>query len=267
MKRFAYQGRENLMNLIKHTAFATLVAFMPLAFGCSSAPEETPAGDQQADGPSLSVVGAGGESKRTFERSEVDGVLGNTSTFLVDGVATSDFSKVLAAQRVEIDKGNGQKAILLRNGNRLELQGSLANVAVEIDGSKFTIVSDKGRWDCLLTGFDAQAQSKMAGAMTLGVLLALDEDLAAQAEEGRCEVACVTVIAFAIVVGVGIIAATVAYIVCETTGQSRCESLARNRCSNGVKSVTKKCDAITAAAGIFKNGKIEFKGGCRIECK
>src|SRR5699024_8545717 len=124
-------------------------------------------------------------------------------------------------------------------------------VAVEIDGAKFSIVSDKGRWDCLLTGLDASSQSKLAGAMTLGVLLALDEDLAAQAEEGRCEVACATVIAFAIVVGVGIIAATVAFIVCETTGQSRCEKLARDRCTNGAKKVTKVCDAIAAAAGVF----------------
>ena len=259
------------MNLIKHAAMISLISFLPVAFGCSSSAEgsdDAKAADQAAtDGAALSVVGAAGETKRPFTSEEIAGVLGNTTTFTVDGELTSDFAKVLTAQKVEIDKGNGEKATLLRDGNRLELQGSAAGVAVEIDGAKFTIVSDKGRWECLLTGLDASSQSKLAGAMTLGVLLALDQDLAAQAEEGRCEVACVAIIAFAIVVGVGILAATAAFIVCETTGQDRCERLARNRCTNGARSVTKVCDALGAAAGVFKNGKIEFKGSCRIVCR
>lgn len=258
------------MNLIKHAAMVSLVAFLPVALGCSSSGSDgadQPAAEQPAEGAALTVAGAAGETKRPFTSEEIQQVLGNTAEFTVDGVNTTDFAKVLTAQKVEIMKGDGTKATLLRSGNRLELQGSTAGVAVEIDGAKFTIVSDKGRWDCLLTGLDATTQSKLAGAMTLGVLLALDDDLKAQAEEGRCEVACVTVIAFAIVVGVGILAATAAFIVCETTGQARCESLARSRCSNGAKKVTKVCDAIGAAAGIFKNGKIEFRGSCRIECK
>jgi hypothetical protein len=260
------------MNLIKHAAMISLVSFLPIAFGCSSsgnangADEASPA-DQATEGAALSVVGKAGATKRPFTTEEIQGVIGNTTMFTVDGALTSDFAKVLTAQKVEIDKGNGEKATLLRDGNRLELQGSAAGVAVEIDGAKFTIVSDKGRWECLLTGLDDASQSKLAGAMTLGVLLALDQDLAAQAEEGRCEVACVAVIAFAIVVGVGILAATAAFIVCETTGQDRCERLARNRCTNGARSVTKVCDAIGAAAGVFKNGRIEFKGSCRIVCR
>lgn len=260
------------MNLIKHVAFASLISFLPIAVGatgCSSSAEETnaPAAEQTADGAALTVAGANGQTRRPFTADEIREVIGNTTTFTVDGVQTSDFAKVLTAQKVEIAKGDGTNAVLVRSGNRLELQGSKAGVAVEIDGAKFSVVSDKGRWDCLLTGLDQSQQSKLAGAMTLGILLALDEDLAAQAEEGRCEVACVAVIAFAIVVGVGILAATTAFIVCETTGQSRCESLARSRCRNGARKVEKVCDAIAAAAGVFKNGRIEFKGSCRIECR
>lgn len=260
------------MNLIKHVAMISLVSFLPVAVGvtgCSSSGDDTnaPAAEQPADGAALTVAGANGETRRPFTADEIREVIGNTTTFTVDGALTSDFGKVLTAQRVEIPKTDGTSAVLLRNGNRLELQGSKAGVAVEIDGAKFSVVSDKGRWDCLLTGLSQDDTSKIAGAMTLGILLALDEDLAAQAEEGRCEVACVTIIAFAVVVGVGILAATAAFVVCETTGQSRCESLARNRCRNGAKKVTKVCDAIAAAAGVFKNGKIEFKGSCKIECK
>jgi len=258
------------MNFVSRTAMITLASFLPLALGCSastSEDEQRPAESATESAPSLSVVGAAGEQRRPFTKEEIDGVLGNTAEFTVDGVKTTDFSKVLTAQRVEIAKGDGTSAVLLRDGNRLELQGSAAGVAVEIDGTKFTVVSDRGRWDCLLNGFDGGSQSKIAGAMTLGILLALDQDLRAQAEEGRCEVACVTVIAFSIVVGVGILAALTAYIVCETTGQDRCERLARNRCTSGVRSVRKQCDAIAAAEGLFKNGKLEFRGGCRIECR
>lgn len=259
------------MNFVSRTAMITLASFLPLALGCSaptSEPDEqTPAASEAASAPSLSIVGAAGEQRRPFTKEEIDGVLGNTADFTVDGVKTTDFSKVLTAQRVEIAKGDGTNAVLLRDGNRLELQGSTAGVAVEIDGAKFTVVSDRGRWDCILSGLDAGSQSKIAGAMTLGILLALDEDLRAQAEEGRCEVACVTVIAFSILVGVGILAALTAYIACETTGQERCERLARNRCTSGVRSVTKRCDAIAAAQGVFRNGRLEFRGGCRIECR
>jgi len=259
------------MNLLKHTAFVTLLAFFPAALGCSTGAideTEAPAAPSATRGAALVVAGATGESRRAFTEEEVSGVVGNTLPFRVDGATTTDFSRVLTAARVDVDAGNGKTATLLRNGNRLELQGSPAGVAVEIDGARFTIVSDAGRWECLLSGLDADAQAKVAGAMTLGVLLALDEDLAARAvEEGRCEIACATVIAFAIVVGVGVLAALTAFVVCETTGQARCERLARDRCRSGVRSVTKRCDAIAAAEGIFKNGRLEFRGGCRIECR
>lgn len=257
------------MNFIQKTAILTLVSFLPISLGmagcAADVSDDAPAAQQsQGEGPSLAVVGAE-TSNRSFEQEEVDGVLNNTDTFRVDGIATTDFARVLTAQRVEVDAG-GKTAVLVRNGNRLELEGSKAGVAVEIDGSKFTVVSSAGRWDCLLTGFDAEGQAKMAGAMTLGILLALDEDLAAQAEEGRCPDACI--IAFSVVVGIGILAALTAFIVCETTGQDRCARIAKNQCGSGnVKKVKKICNPIASAEGLFKNGKLEFKGGCEIQCK
>ncbi|MBX3188453.1 MAG: hypothetical protein KF819_15660 [Labilithrix sp.] len=110
------------MNLLQRAAFVTLVSFLPIALGCSSTPEgDDPAAEQAADGASLAVVGGEGETKRAFTQEEIDGVLGNTTEFSVDGVKTTDFSKVLTAQRVDVDAGNGRTATLLRNGNRLEL--------------------------------------------------------------------------------------------------------------------------------------------------
>jgi hypothetical protein len=256
------------MRFIHKTAILTLASFLPIAAGlttgcsASSSTDDQPAAQQPPTNnqqPSLAVVG-GETSNRAFTKEEVDGIVGNTAEFKVDGVTTSDFSKVLAAQKVEMGT-----AVLVRNGNRLELQGSKSGAAIEIDGSKFTVVSDKGRWDCLLTGFDASTQNKMAGAMAMGILIALDEDLAAQAEEGRCEAVCI--IAFSIIVGVGILAALTAFLVCETTGADRCSRIAAQNCENGAKKVKKICDPIASAKGFFKNGRIEFKGGCQIECK
>jgi|GEM_PF-5102081 len=266
------------MSFVRRTAALTLVAFLPLALGCSSSAsdaEQAPAAEQAEGGPALDIVGAAGTSRRPITQEEIDSVTGSSVEFRVDGLPTTDFAKVLTAQRVDIETGNGRTHTLLRSGNRLELSGSTAGVGVEIDGSKFTIVSDSGRWECLLAGFDATTQSKMAGAMALGVLLALDDSLRAAAseeqaagEEGRCEVACVTVIAFAIVVGAGILAATAAFIVCETAGQSICESKATRECRNkgGVRSVKKKCDVVLNAKGIFKDGVLTFKGECDVRC-
>lgn len=257
------------MRFIQHMAMATLISFVPIAVGCSSS--SSPSDEQTqpaADGPKLSVVGASGEQPpRPFTKDEVDSVVNNTASFEVDGVQTTDFSKVLTAQKVVIDAGGGKTATLLRNGNRLELQGSSANIAVEIDGTKFTIVSDAGRWDCILSGMTADQQGKVAGAMTLATLLALDADIAASAQQGQCEVACIAVLSFAILVGIGILAATTAYIVCETTGQDHCNKLAATTCKNGASKVEKVCDFFSAFEGVFKNGKIEFQGGCKITCK
>ncbi|MBX3198073.1 MAG: hypothetical protein KF894_08005 [Labilithrix sp.] len=258
------------MNFVRRAAFVTLVSFLPIALGTTgctseSSAEDEPAGQApQGDGPSLAIVG-GETSNRAFTQQEVDDVVGNTNEIRADGVATTDLSKVLTAQRVEVEAG-GKTSVLVRTGDRLELEGSATGMAIEIDGAKFTIVSDAGRWECILTGFEASAQEKMAGAMTLGVLLALDEDLAAQAEEGRCEAVCI--IAFSIIVGVGILAALTAYIVCETTGQDRCLRVASTQCGAGkVRSVKKVCSPIASAEGLFKNGRLEFKGGCEIRCR
>lgn len=256
------------INFFRHTAFVSLLSLAPIALGCSSSSAQGDNQQPQSEEAALTVVGGSGEgARRAFTKDEIAGVVSNNeASFRVDGVDTKDFAKILTAQKVEIDVG-GRTVTLLRNGNRLELQGDTSGIAVEIDGNRFAVVSPAGRWDCQLSGFDEATATKMSGAMALGVLLALDPELAAQAEEGKCEIACAMVIAFTIVVSVGILAATTAYIVCETTGQTRCETLATRQCKNGVKSVSKVCDLFGAFDGLFKNGKMEFQGSCKISCK
>lgn len=78
---------------------------------------------------------------------------------------------------------------------------------------------------------------------------------------------CVSSSTFAIIVGAGILAATAAYIVCETTGQRRCESIAAHTCTKGAKSVKKVCDFLGAFGDVFKNGQVKFNGSCDITCK
>src|SRR5262245_12933086 len=100
------------MNIVKHTAIATLLSFVPAALGCSAGEpaeqEEAPAAANAENGAALVVAGAAGETRRAFTSDEITGVTENTATFNVDGVATTDFAKVLGAQRVEVDAGGGK---------------------------------------------------------------------------------------------------------------------------------------------------------------
>lgn len=263
------------MKTFQNIAFATLFAIVPVVAGttgCSSDTESSstaPAAEETGEA-SLAVIGQAGEKKIAIGSAEVKKVLENTGELTVDGEKTSDFSKILAMKATAEFQVGDQTRRLVRDGNLLRLEGSQNGVAIEVAEGKFTIVSDAGRWDCLLEGLSTANRDRLAGAMTLGILAAFDEDLmknAADIEQGRCEAVCV--ITVGIVVGVVVLASLAAFIVCETAGQSIClnSSVAREKCEDrgGIKKVEKHCDIMSFVKSLT-GGRSKFSTSCTVTC-
>lgn len=262
------------MNTLQHIAFATLVAILPVTLGttgCSSEPDaSTSPAEEETGEATLAVIGKSGEKNVTIGRAEVAKVLENTGELTVDGVRTSDFSKILSMKGSAEFQAGDRTRRLVRDGNLLRLEGSDNGVAIEVAADKFTIVSDAGRWDCRLQGLSPTSRDRLAGAMTLGILAAFDEDLAANAndaEQGRCEAVCVVTVG--IVVGVIVLASLAAFIVCETAGQSIClnSSAAKAKCEDrgGIKKVEKHCDIMSFVKSL-SGGRSKFSTSCTITC-
>lgn len=264
------------MKTFQNIAFATLFAIVPVVAGttgCSSdADTSSSAPAAEATGEaSLAVIGQSGEKNVAIGSAEVQKVIANTDQFTVDGEKTNDFSKILAMKAVAEFQVGDQTRRLLRDGNLLRLEGSQNSVAIEVAADKFTIVSDAGRWDCLLKGLSTTNRDRLAGAMTLGILAAFDEDLmknAADIAQGRCEAVCVVTVG--IVVGVIVLASLAAFIVCETAGQSIClnSSVAKEKCEGrgGIKKVEKHCDIMSFVKSLT-GGRSKFSTSCTITCQ
>lgn len=257
-----------IKKLWSNVALVTLLAFAPTTVACSSNPDDAADNNPAAQGAALEIVGASGnKSTVAIPEAQVKSVTSNTATFVVDGKTTSDFAEVLAGKRIEIKGADGTTGrTLLREGSKLYVEGGTSGAHVEVEGSLFTIVTAGGRWDCYLRGMADDTTKKLAGAMSLGVLVGLESDTAAAVEEGRCEAVCI--VAISIVVSIAILAALIAYAICETTGQDKCIAKARSVCgTNNVKSARKDCAPILTGSGKEQNGRIVFQGGCRLECR
>lgn len=259
-----------------HVASLTLLAFAPIALGClgPSGEADSTTGESNeaislASSTTIQIRGRGVEvPSQTLSPDVARQVLFNQTKFLADGIPTSDFATVLHARKVQLGlDGNGP--VLVRSGARLELQGSDQKVAVEVgrDARSVKVTTADGLMEIALQGVASDAHAeKLAGALAAGLLTALaDPDNAA--ETGRCEAVCV--ITIGIVVAVGIVAALIAYVVCETSGQDRCTRAAESACGRGnVKSVEKTCGSILTGSGRDSGrGKVRYAGQCKVTCE